>query len=231
MCLSKDSKDKRLRCSVLIQINGKNIVVDSGPDFRQQMLTHNVTELDALLVSHEHKDHIAGMDDVRAYNYRSQKDFEVYTIERVANALKVEFHYAFAEEKYPGVPNINLNIIENKPFNIEGVSIIPVEGYHHQLSVLGFRFEDFVYLTDVKTMEEEERAKIRGCKVLVVNALRKREHISHFSLDQAIEFVDDINPEQAYFIHMSHYMGLHQEVSNELPDHIGLAYDGLVIDL
>jgi len=229
VCESKDPKNKRLRSSVLVKSGGTSIVIDTGPDFRQQMLNARQDNLDAVVFTHEHKDHVAGLDDVRAYNYVQKNSMEVYSIKRVADALKREFHYVFSGDTYPGIPKINLNLIENKPFSINGLKIIPIEVMHYSLPVLGFRIGDFTYITDAKTISEKEKQKIKGSKVVVLNALRKHEHISHFTLDQAIEMMQELNPENGYFTHISHYLGKHEDVSKELPANLYLAYDGLKI--
>jgi phosphoribosyl 1,2-cyclic phosphate phosphodiesterase len=229
VCESKDHKDNRLRSSVLVKSGGTTIVIDTGPDFKQQMLNAKQDNLDAVLFTHEHKDHVAGLDDVRAYNWVQKNSMEVYSIDRVASALRSEFHYVFSGDDYPGIPRINLNLIENKPFSINGLEIIPIEVFHYKMPVLGFRIGDFTYITDAKTIAEEEKEKIKGSKVIVLNALRRHEHISHFTLDQAIEMMKELNPEMGYFTHISHYLGKHEDVSQELPENIHLAYDGLKI--
>lgn len=231
VCASKDSKDKRLRCSVLIEYAGRNYVIDTGPDFRQQMLRANVQSLDALLFTHEHKDHVAGMDDVRAFNFKQKQDMEVYCSDGVEAALRREFYYVFAANRYPGVPAVNLNRIDKSPFVVNEMQVTPVEVMHYKMSVLGFRIEDFTYITDAKTVAEDERAKIRGTKVLVVNALRREEHISHFNLEEALAFIEDIQPEIAYLTHISHLFGSHEEIEKELPKNVRIAYDGLQLDL
>jgi phosphoribosyl 1,2-cyclic phosphate phosphodiesterase len=231
VCTSPDPKDKRLRVSVLLEIGDKNIVIDSGPDFRYQMLRAGVKRLDAILFTHEHKDHIAGLDDVRAFNYFQQQAMEVFAHKRVQESLIREFYYAFASVKYPGVPLINLNEIKNAPFSVEGLEITPIEVMHYKLPVFGFRFGDFTYITDAKTIAEEEMEKIKGSKVLVINALQKEKHISHFTLDEAVAFAREAKAEKTYFTHMSHRLGTHTDIMRELPDNIELAYDGLVINL
>lgn len=231
VCLSEDPKDKRLRCSVLIEYAGKNYVIDSGPDFRQQMLRANVQSLEALIFTHEHKDHVAGMDDVRAFNFKQKRDMEVYCNHGVEAALRREFYYVFAATKYPGVPAVNLNHIDKEPFSINEMQVIPVEVMHYKMPVLGFRIDDFTYITDAKTVAEEERAKIRGTKVLVVNALRREEHLSHFNLSEALDFIADIQPEIAYLTHISHLFGRHEEIEKELPPNVRVAYDGLQLIL
>lgn len=233
VCTSLDKKDKRLRTSILIEIDNRNFVVDTGPDFRQQMLREKVDQLDAVLFTHEHKDHIAGMDDIRAFNFISSgKEMEIYATSAVQSALKREFHYVFDEEdKYPGVPMVHLNTIDKNPFSIQGIEIVPIEVSHFRMKVLGYRVQDFTYITDANSISAEEMKKIEGTKILVLNALRKSPHISHFSLEEALELIKQINPERAYLTHISHLLGTHAEVSKELPENVFLAYDGLSINL
>lgn len=231
VCKSMHPYDKRLRCSLLIEHQGKNIVIDTGPDFRQQMLRENVKHLEAVIFTHEHKDHIAGLDDVRAFNFQSKEAMDIYSTKRVQDALKKEFHYAFSEEKYPGTPVLKLIEIENKIFHIGNLKFEPIEVLHYKLPVLGFRFNDFTYITDAKIISDNEKEKIKGTKYLVLNALRKSEHISHFNLEQALELIEEIKPEKAYLTHISHLMGEHDEVEATLPDNVQIAYDGLKINL
>ncbi|MEZ7901554.1 MAG: MBL fold metallo-hydrolase [Flavobacteriales bacterium] len=232
VCQSNNDKDKRLRVSVLIETEKNTLVVDSGPDFRTQMLRANVQDIDAILYTHEHKDHVAGMDDVRPFCFKHNKEIEIYAHERVMNQLKKEFHYVFDERfNYPGIPRINPNVISNTPFEINGETITPINGLHFKLQVFGFRIGDFTYITDMNAISEKEIEKIKGTKVLVLNALQKNPHISHFTLDEAIEMANKINPEKTYFTHMSHTLGLHDEISSELPENMFLGYDGLEIKL
>ncbi|MFT6002767.1 MAG: phosphoribosyl 1,2-cyclic phosphate phosphodiesterase [Flavobacteriales bacterium] len=232
VCQSNNDKDKRLRVSVLIETEKNTLVVDSGPDFRTQMLRANVQDIDAILYTHEHKDHVAGMDDVRPFCFKHNKEIEIYAHERVINQLKKEFHYVFDERfNYPGIPRINPNVISNTPFEINGETITPINGLHFKLQVFGFRIGDFTYITDMNAISEKEIEKIKGTKVLVLNALQKNPHISHFTLDEAIEMANKINPEKTYFTHMSHTLGLHDEISSELPENMFLGYDGLEIKL
>ena len=232
VCSSTDQKDKRLRCSVMISIDGQNYCIDSGPDFRQQMLRERVKTLSGILFTHEHKDHVAGLDDVRAFNFREKKDMNVYCSEPVEVALRREFHYAFAENKYPGVPSLKIVPINKNPFVLpNGVEVIPIEVMHYKMPVLGFRIGNFTYITDAKTVSEEERKKIRGTEVLVVNALRLEEHISHFNLEEALKFIADINPSRAYLTHISHLFGTHEEIQAMLPENVFAAYDGLTFEL
>ncbi len=227
VCQSTDPKDKRLRTSIHLEIDGLSLVVDTGPDFRQQMLRENIQHLDAVVFTHAHKDHIAGMDDIRAYNFKQQSDIPVYADSIVQEALHRDFYYVFAAEKYPGIPEVKLHTIENKPFSIDNTVITPIKVWHYKLPVLGFRFKDFTYITDANSIDEEEKAKIRGSKALVLNALRKTEHISHFTLNQAIALSQELEIENTYLIHLSHQMGKHAQVEQELPKGIHIAYDGL----
>lgn len=231
VCKSDNKKDSRLRSSILIEVDDKTIVIDTGPDFRQQMLTANVQKLDAVLLTHEHKDHIGGMDDVRAFNFKQRKPMDVYCSKDVSEGLKREFSYAFAERKYPGVPQINIIEIENGAFSINGLGIIPIKGKHYNLDVFGYRIGDFSYITDVNHIEEEEIDKIKGSKTVVLCALRKPKHYSHFNLEQALELMKRLNPEKGYFTHISHLMGLQQVVQIELPENMFLAWDGLEIEV
>ena len=232
VCQSKDPKDNRLRSSVLIQKGDTNSIIDSGPDFRYQTLRAGVKSLSALVFTHEHKDHTAGMDDVRAFNFIQRKPVEVYASTSVEKALRNEFHYAFSDVKYPGVPEIRINnISSNANFEIEGLLFEPIQVYHHKLPVLGFRIGDFTYITDANSIAEEEIEKVRGTKVLVLNALRRQTHISHFTLDEALRLIDEIKPDKAYLTHISHQMGKHEDVSKELPAHVSIAHDQLEIDL
>lgn len=231
VCTSSSPYDNRLRVSVLIEVDGKTLVIDTGPDFRYQMLRAKVKHLDGILITHEHKDHVAGLDDVRAFNYHQKEAMNVYASARVHKTLEREFHYAFGESKYPGVPLINLTDIAHEPFLAEGIEVIPIEVMHYLLPVHGFRIKDFTYITDAKTISDTEREKIKGSKVLVINALQKDKHISHFTLDEAISFAQEMKVPQTYLTHISHRMGKHEDVGKELPTGIELAYDGLVLQL
>ena len=231
VCKSKDAKDKRLRSSIMIEDGDDTFVIDTGPDFRQQMLRENVQNLTAVIYTHEHKDHLGGMDDVRAFNFMLKKDINLYATERVQKALKNDFHYAFADFKYPGVPLVNLVTIDSKPFVINSTKFIPIEVVHHKLPVLGFRIKDFAYITDANYISEKEKEKLKGVKTLVLNALRRKEHISHFTLEEAIDLMNEIKPEKGYFTHISHQLGTHADVSKELPSFVELGYDGLKIEV
>ncbi|WP_066218535.1 MBL fold metallo-hydrolase [Formosa haliotis] len=231
VCLSENPKDKRLRVSVLIEWDNFSYVIDCGPDFRQQMLSNKVESLDGILFTHEHADHTAGLDDIRPFFFR-QGDIDIYAHERVLTSLERRFDYIFeTENKYPGAPSVQPHIITNTPFKIENLEVIPINGMHFKLQVFGFRFKDFAYLTDMKTLENEEIDKLKGVKVLVVNALRIQPHISHFSLDEALAFIKKVQPEQAYLTHISHLLGFHDVVQNQLPKNVFLAYDNLQITI
>jgi phosphoribosyl 1,2-cyclic phosphate phosphodiesterase len=231
VCSSLDYRDKRLRSSVHLEIEGKSLVVDTGPDFRQQMIREKIDRLDGVLFTHEHKDHTAGLDDIRSYNFLQKKDMPIYGTKKVLNQIKREFAYIFEEVRYPGVPSVITYEITNEPFIAEGIHVIPIEVMHYRLPVFGFRFGDFTYITDAKYIEEAELEKIKGTKILVLNALQQTHHLSHFTLEEAIQLVDLIKPETAYFTHISHKLGTHQEVEKTLPENIHLAYDGLKISL
>ncbi len=231
VCSSLDFRDKRLRTSIHIQTENKSIVIDTGPDFRQQMLRERIEHLDAVVFTHEHKDHTAGMDDVRAFNFRQGGEMPVYGTDRVIEQLKKEFSYAFAEKKYPGVPRIKTIEIKNERFTVEGVEFLPVKVLHYKLPVFGFRIGDFTYITDANAIPETEFEKIRNSKVLVLNALQKESHISHFTLDEALDIAREINADKTYFTHISHRLGTHHEISAELPNNVELAYDGLSIEV
>jgi phosphoribosyl 1,2-cyclic phosphate phosphodiesterase len=214
-----------------MEIDGLNYVIDSGPDFRQQMLTYGVDTLEGLLFTHEHKDHVAGMDDIRAYNFLQKKPMSIYCSKDVLVALTREFSYVFNGDNYPGIPKVDVNIIENKPFKLETVDITPILVMHYKMPVFGFRVKNFVYVTDAKTIASKERDKMRGADILVINALRYQEHISHFNLDEALALIQDVQPKQAYLTHISHLFDTHQRISEQLPPNVHVAYDGLTFEL
>jgi phosphoribosyl 1,2-cyclic phosphate phosphodiesterase len=231
VCRSADPHDKRLRSSILVEVDGKVVVIDSGPDFRSQMLRADVKHLDAIVFTHEHKDHIAGMDDIRAFNYRQNNAIDVYASARVQAALKREFAYVFDDNKYPGVPEVDMHTIALDPFFVGDTRFVPIEVMHYKLPILAFRIKDFTYITDAKTISKIERQKIIGTKTLVINALQMEKHISHFTFEEAIEFAKGIGAQRTYFTHISHRLGLHKLTSSFLPKNMQLAYDGLKLEL
>ena len=231
VCLSENPKDKRLRVSVLVEWDGFSFVIDCGPDFRQQMLQAKVSRIDGVIFTHEHADHTMGLDDIRPFFFR-QGDIPLYAHDRVFKALEKRFDYIFTtKEKYPGVPSVIMHTIENKPFVAGGIAVIPIDGLHHKLQVFGFRFKDFAYLTDMKTLKDEEIEKLQSLDVLVVNALREKPHISHFNLEEALSFIEMVRPKRAYLTHISHHLGFHDDVQQKLPENVYLAYDNLQITI
>ena len=231
VCLSDNPKDKRLRVSVLIEWDNYTYVVDCGPDFRQQMLSAKVSKIDGIVFTHEHADHTMGLDDIRPFFFK-QGDIDLYAHKRVFKALKKRFDYIFTtKEKYPGVPSVTQHVIKNKPFKLGNLKVVPIEGLHYKLQVFGFRFKDFAYLTDMKTVAEEEIEKLQNLEVLVINALREEPHMSHFNLKEALDFIEKVNPKRAYLTHISHDMGFHDEVQQKLPENVFLAYDNLQITI
>jgi len=231
VCLSENPKDKRLRVSVLVEWNDYTYVIDCGPDFRQQMLRANCNKIDGVIFTHEHADHTAGLDDIRPFFFR-QGDIPIYAHQRVLEQLRIRFAYIFTtKEKYPGVPNVIENEIKNEDFYLGNMKVTPIEGFHHKLQVFGYRFKNFAYLTDMKTISETEMKKLQNLDVLVLNALREEEHISHFNLNEALEIVSKLKPKKAYFTHISHHLGFHNDVQQKLPENVFLAYDNLQINL
>lgn len=232
VCTSVNPKDKRLRCSVLIESKSTTIAIDIGPDFRYQMLRAGVKKLDAVIITHEHRDHVAGLDEIRAFNFVQQKHMDVYCTVHVENQLRQQFGYIFSEIKYPGVPEINIiNIDHTRPFVVGDIEINPIQVMHYKLPVLGFRLNKFTYITDANHISEEEFQKVMGTEVMVLNALHYEDHLSHYTVPQAIEMMKKINPKKGIFIHMSHRLGLHDEEEEKLPSFIQFAYDGLQIEI
>lgn len=231
VCNSTDKKDKRLRSSILVQSSKTSIVVDTGPDFRYQMLRENIKHLDAVLFTHPHKDHLAGLDDIRAFNFFSKQPMQVYADALTEEAVRRDFYYAFSDTKYPGIPEINLHTITLAPFIVGDISVTPILVWHFKMPVMAYRFGKFTYVTDANRIDDPEKEKIKGTEVLVLNALRKTEHISHFNLAGAIEQSQELKPQKTYFTHISHQLGKHAEVEAELPESIHLAYDRLVVEI
>lgn len=231
VCLSDNPKDKRLRVSIMVEWETHRYVVDCGPDFRQQMLRTNTDRIDGILFTHEHADHTMGLDDIRPFSFR-QGDIPIYLHERVLRSLQKRFDYVFeTKNKYPGAPGVAINLIENKPFTLKNLDVIPVNGMHNNLQVFGFRFQDFAYLTDMKTVHKDEMRKLKNLDVLVVNALRLEPHESHFNLEEALRFISQVKPQKAYLTHISHLLGFHTEVEKILPKNVFLAYDNLELNL
>jgi phosphoribosyl 1,2-cyclic phosphate phosphodiesterase len=230
VCQSLDYRDKRLRSSIHVQLDDLSLVVDTGPDFRQQMLRERINKLDAVLFTHSHKDHIAGLDDVRAYNYLQQTDMPVYGNADVLSQLKKEFYYAFEKNKYPGIPQLKLHEISSEPFFIGSTRILPLPVLHYQLPVLGFRIHNFSYITDANQIPDQTLELLKGTDTLVLNALQREKHLSHFNLAEATSMAKRIGAKQTYFIHISHKLGCHKTVERELPKSVALAYDGLTIE-
>ena len=231
VCISADECDKRLRSSVLVEQGEQVVVIDTGPDFRQQMLRSGSSKLNAVLYTHEHRDHISGLDDIRAFNYIQKSPMDVYGEERVIRSLNSGFPYVFAEKKYPGIPQVRMHTITSNAFQLGEMKVIPIRMMHYRLPVLGFRLGNFAYLTDGNYIPEAEKEKLFGVKYLVVNALRRETHISHFTLSEAVSLIEELSPRMGYLTHISHQMGPHAELEKELPSRIQPAYDGLVLEV
>ncbi len=231
VCKSTDLRDARLRSSILLQLGDVNIVIDTGPDFRQQMLRNKVEHLNAIFITHEHNDHIAGLDDIRPFNFKQKESMPIYTSQRVANELKKKFDYIFEEEKYPGAPSVSINLISEKTFSVNGFLIEPIHYHHGHVPVLGFRVGDLAYLTDIKTIEKNQEAKLKGVNTLIVSALHQKEHHSHFNLQEALSFIEKVNAKQSFLTHISHRMGTFNDASKLLPNGVQIAYDGLEVDI
>jgi len=231
VCRSTDEHDTRLRTSVMVDVDGQKFIIDCGPDFRYQMIREKVEDISAIIFTHGHRDHIAGIDDVRAFNYVLNKTVDIYASQEVINSINKEFPYILTEKRFFGAPQLNFNVIENKTFAINGINIQPVEVMHHKLSVFGFRIGGFTYITDASYISETEKPKAIGSDILVINALRKSKHISHFSLEEALELIKELKPGRAYITHLSHFIGLHKDIQESLPPNVFLAFDGLKLEL
>jgi len=231
VCQSNNPKDKRLRSSVFIQTDHNNLVIDAGPDFRQQMLREKITRIDAVLMTHEHKDHTAGLDDVRAFNYLMKKPMRVYAENRVIDSIKREYSYVFSDDKYPGIPEMDLHPIFNRPFEINGEEVIPIQVFHNLLPVFGFRIDNMAYITDAKTIPETEKLKLQNLDILAINSLRVKPHVSHLGLDEALDVIEELQPRRAYLTHISHMQYSYQELEKHLPANVFAAYDGLILEV
>jgi len=231
ICQSEDIRDKRLRTSVLIENGDQAFVIDTGPDFREQMLREKVKRIDAVIYTHEHRDHVAGLDDIRGFNFVMGQAIDVYADSNVEKAMRNMYPYIFSETKYPGIPEINLHHMNGEPFAIGKTKFIPVKVMHYKLPIWGYRVGGFTYITDANFIPDEEKEKIKGSDVLVLNALRREKHISHFTLEEAVALATELKVKEVYFTHLSHQMGKHAEVEQELPKGMHLAYDRLVLNL
>lgn len=231
VCCSEDPRDKRMRTSAMLEVNGSTFVIDCGPDFRIQMLRERVNNLDAVIFTHEHRDHIAGLDDIRAFNYVLNKKIDIYGTRQVMEAIQTEFPYIFSDSRYFGAPQLTIHHITDTPFTIRNMEFTPIQVLHEKLPVTGYRIGDFTYITDASFISDKEMEKIRGSRVIVLNALRNSRHVSHFSVGEAVDILTRLEPEKAYLTHLSHFVGLHEEVNAKLPDFIRLAYDGLTVEV
>ena len=231
VCFSENKKDKRLRVSILFEWDNYKYVIDCGPDFRYQMLRAKVSKIDGILFTHEHSDHVAGLDDIRPFSFQLGA-LPIYLTTRVLENIRKRFDYIFEDKnRYPGAPSVAINLIKNKPFMLNGLAILPVKANHNKMEVFGFRFHDVAYMTDVKTIDNKEKLKLKNLKILIINALRIKKHLSHLNLEEALQLIDELKPERAYLTHISHYLGFHDEVESQLPKNVFLAYDELEITL
>ena len=229
VCRSEDPRDRRLRSSIMVESGDTRIVVDTGPDFREQMLRHRVSSLDAVLFTHPHKDHLAGLDDVRAFNHFMRRPMDLYANHLTEEAIRRDYHYAFSDTRYPGTPELRILPIGKDPFSVAGIEVLPIDVWHLRMPVVGFRFGSLTYITDANRIDEDEKEKIRGSRVLILNSLRRERHVSHFNLEEAVALVRELSVPEAYLTHISHQMGLHEEVNATLPEGISLGFDGLKI--
>ena len=229
VCRSEDQKDKRLRASLYIEYAGRKILIDAGPDFRQQLLREGIEDLDAILLTHEHIDHTGGLDDIRAINYCKQKPVPIYCEERVLMAFKKEFYYVFEKDKYPGIPEFDIRVIYNEPFLMDGIEVVPIRAYHHRLPVLGYRIGNIAYITDASNIPEQEFTKLKELDILIISTIRREKHISHFSLEEAIKVVSKAGAKESLFTHLSHQIGTHNDLARSIPAGIEPAYDRLIL--
>jgi phosphoribosyl 1,2-cyclic phosphate phosphodiesterase len=230
VCRSEDPRDRRLRSSIMVESGDTRIVVDTGPDFREQMLRHRVSSLDAVLFTHPHKDHLAGLDDVRAFNHFMRRPMDLYANHLTEEAIRRDYHYAFSDSRYPGTPELRILPIGKDPFRVAGIEVLPIDVWHLRMPVVGFRFGSLTYITDANRIDEDEKEKIRGSRVLILNSLRRERHVSHFNLEEAVALVRELSVPEAYLTHISHQMGLHEEVNATLPEGISLGFDGMRIE-
>jgi len=230
ICKSNNKKDKRLRSSIHIQKNNVSFIIDTGPDFRQQVLRENINQLDFVLYTHAHKDHTGGIDDIRSFNFIHKKTIPIYGNKSLINQMKNDYSYIFSKSKYPGLPKISLHSVKNN-FNKLGINIVPINVKHNKLDVLGYKIFDFTYITDANFISKKERKKIEGSKILVINCLQQKKHISHFNLSEALVLIKELKVKKAYLTHVSHNLGSHKEISKILPKNVRLAYDSLIINI
>ena len=231
VCRSDDPRDNRTRTSAFVETDGVNLLIDTGPDLRQQLLREHITKVNAILLTHEHKDHLAGLDDIRPVYFRQKAPMDIYAMQRVLTVVRKDFDYAFKEHPYPGAPSFQLHAVRHDPFFVQNVEIQPIQIRHLTLPILGYRIGPFAYITDASFVADTELAYLQDLEVLVVNALHREKHYSHFNLEQALHFIDIVKPKRAYLTHVSHHMGLYADVEKILPSHVMLGYDGLQITI